>query len=590
MQQGAGNQAVSRWIKVGDANYPRRNESHARGASRLINDYTEVGEDLTEAREARLRALVAEDARTSAGSFAALSEILDVQTSDGVEAAVDWAAAAKGFRSGLVFVSSYGQREKAFDRVRTNPDVFVIVAGLRPANVPGDVKKRLLAAQNAEALAIVLGMIRRRSGMAELNEPPADRPGRTIWQTTQERGDMHDVRPALAIEPTLSVVVKLGKWEGWSDAAEILNYYKGYENRVFFTTGPMEAFSPHERERDRKANIEARRATTILESAIDRGGDATRTAIKQVTTGADPISPQEKEDYLKDLRAAHWDANPPPMVLVNFRDSGHARSEIRQLSHPELDTGTEGLQQLLAAVEARGFLAVPAGKIDDEELKKCPNLLEYWKFPSCQERPGQPRRLREYRLMRFIAEEYAGRVFALAMRSGGTDALVYAGIPTISLDIKLDKQDRAKVVAAGLATDPGGGRELSYPYGHGGSWKRAAKRVTMFPAVFHQVFMGTLRDDTGKEGTEWKGKIADKDLETIGEALDVFAAGVPEPQKARMVERLEASEAAKTVEAVLADVPALDEEPPEKEIVVAAVEAKRVLSYAAALTGNKAKK
>ena len=64
---------------------------------------------------------------------------------------------------------------------------------------------------------------------------------------------------------------------------------------------------------------------------------------------------------------------------------GTIQAPGREPSHPEFDSGTAGFLQLLELVESRGYVPVPMGMPPEAtSYVKGPNLIEYWRWPSCQ--------------------------------------------------------------------------------------------------------------------------------------------------------------------------------------------------------------
>jgi hypothetical protein len=189
-----------------------------------------------------------------------------------------------------------------------------------------------------------------------------------------------------------------------------------------------------------------------------------------------------------------------------------------------ISTGPQWLARAHRATRFRPPARSPdpaLGHRSDLALDAKTSLLEYWKWPCCQEVPGRPRRLREYRLLYFIAQKFGAKVAAIALRSGSTDALSYCGISLISIDLALERANRKEAIAKGLVCVRDDG-ELFYPCGHPGSWRRAIKRLLIVPKVFHQAYITHLRDDNGAINPDWPGAFHPDDLAAIEQAYDLY--------------------------------------------------------------------
>lgn len=339
-----------------------------------------------------------------------------------------------------------------------------------------------------------------------------------VRQVPQERGDMHDVRVALALDPKLYVVVAVADSRQLTDAAIIIEYYRGFGSRVALTCGGgLGVYGPKTRS--------ASSTTEILFRAA-QGGDISG-VLQQQTTGDAHVTYQAQYDTV--LNSLHFPAEEPgtPYALINFRVSGHGVTGTRTPSHPELDTGTTGFAQIWNAAKNRGYWPVPVGSVRPDALAECrvpggstfdaakhPNLIDYFKrvgpVATAAVAANLSKRQIEYGIFGRMADKFPG-TRAIGMRSGGLDAIAYAGIPAISVDLATEY-------------DPGVGG-LDEAHGHASSWKRAAKKELILPGRFHQVFMTALRPLGNLANADWKGTLSDQDVTRIGTALITFFGG-----------------------------------------------------------------
>lgn len=326
-----------------------------------------------------------------------------------------------------------------------------------------------------------------------------------IAQTPQMRGDMHDVLPALALDPKLKVALCVTTPTGYADADIILNYYSSYRGRVVvcpFTGSELGTLGG----KCKKIG----EATEVLVQAVQKDPVNARKTITGETTGYP--TEEDNEGYARVCAQLGFQRG-IPYLIINYRDSGHKPGKHRDKSHPELDTGTDGFQQMMQCADELGFVPVPMGLPPGmtRSTWKGPHLIEYWSFDCCKETRTRNKRQTEYGLLRYLAEHFSIR--ALAMRSGGTDAMVYAGIETISLDLassgKSDKElETAKI---GSRYHEGGNR----------SWMRAAVRDLIMPGKFHQGFFEEPRPDEGKNG-DWGGAFSERDVHHIAQTIHFF--------------------------------------------------------------------
>ena len=354
-----------------------------------------------------------------------------------------------------------------------------------------------------------------------------------VVQVPQERGDMHDIRAAMALDPRLYVAVKVDDSRRLADAAVIIEYYLGYGSRVMLLCGkPLDGYSG-----------KARAASSVTEILFRAARNRNIAPDLQAATTGDAHTTYaaQYDQVLKDLHFT-WnsEANRPedlPYALINFRVSGHGVAAPRAPSHPELDTGTSGFRQIWNDAKNRGYWPVPVGDVPPAALLGCivpggsqfdgakhPSLINYFRHvqpvltaatpaagPTGPTRPTLSRRQIEYGIFGRIAA-LIPKARAIGMRSGGLDAIAYSGIPVLSIDI------------APSATDPQTAR-LDPAHGNTGSWKRAAKKELILPGRFHQVFMSALRDVRGIGDPGWAGTLSGEDVARVGSALVTFFGG-----------------------------------------------------------------
>jgi hypothetical protein len=342
---------------------------------------------------------------------------------------------------------------------------------------------------------------------------------KVMAQTPQQRGDMHDARPAMAIDPSLKIAVCFAKAGTRTDVMEILKYYAGFESRVVLTkadAGAVQGLS-----NGRGCSITY--ATQRLVVAATEKPSATRQVIRDQTTGG--LGQAREEVYIADLEH-HGFQRGVPYCIINYRDSGHNPGKGREPSHPEMDTGEMGFVQLCELARTRGFVPVPMGEPPGSEVWEA-NLIKYWGWKSCQASDGVNKRQAEYGVLRVLAERF--NVRALCMRSGATDAMVYAGIETLSLDIASEGASEGEQQQAAL--------DGEYKAGPRRSWRRAAMRDLIFPGTFHQGFLNAPRSDDAEPKKGWKGALSNFDLGLIDKAMDVFF-GTGSAQKQGVTQRV----------------------------------------------------
>lgn len=329
-----------------------------------------------------------------------------------------------------------------------------------------------------------------------------------VLQSPVARGDMHDIRALLALDPQFRVLIchHDDRYDGDKDT--IVDYYQGLAN---FTTRVAVI---EESLTDVKAaaipGIGASSTTAILQwmqgqAVFAAGGahgpgaarDAARRAaaatfvtnLGVATAGVEHDA--DLADHFSDLYL-HGFNTTDHYVLLNYRESGHVHGH-RPPSHPELDTGAEGIWQLIDAVYRKGFVPVPMVALPGNVAWPGPSLIGYYNWPSCAANVRRNKRQAEYGLLRAL-KRYNANVRYLGMRSGSTDAVSFVGIPVIAPDV-LDDDD------AGLVGN-----------------SRARRRERFLPDIYRQLNLSVRdTDDPGIAG--WIGTFSDQDMTHIRDAL-----------------------------------------------------------------------
>lgn len=405
-----------------------------------------------------------------------------------------------------------------------------------------------------------------------------DSHGPAILQSWRARGDMYHVGAVLNLFPQLRVILydlpgadeirttahvgrEHERAERWEQASMIADYY-GQPDRVFYTRADgVSAKASKGHAYDFKTAVDGGAGAEELQGLfIDVGGCTTILGLdlagaraagtydtrKQELAAAVAPAPRDGENRadaaeIQTYLANHGWADGTKYVILNFRDSGHAyiQKKIAQAqpgdrqgvidgydpvrdqiggNHPDLDTGTEGIQQLATLVRRRGFTPVfmgeePAGAAE-------PHLIRYWGFehdhgePPARKKLCRGGRAAEAFFIRTLAETYDVRL--LSMRSGVTDQLAFLGIPTISIDV--DNFHQAAVPE--LSDTPGyqlGDDETAH------SWARGTKLEAGLERDYGRVFLSEQRelDDFDGHG-KWRGEFSRNDLATIDDALGFY--------------------------------------------------------------------
>ncbi|MCH2193469.1 DUF4157 domain-containing protein [Kordia sp.] len=328
-----------------------------------------------------------------------------------------------------------------------------------------------------------------------------------IVQTTQQRGDKSHVLAAMHVDPTLQLVLCFdGNFKMASEGDGILETYSQLHNRVCVYQG-----SPNRVSGGTIRNLTY--STAILKHAAIADPLGTRKKVQHAMTGKlDSKTMEYYEQWSQDLGFVKSHKN--KYVIISHRDSGHKVPKGRTPSHPELDTGEYGFMDMILAVERMGFIPVPMGA-PALSYKKQPNMIKWWmKTPKGLKSMGKTKGQIEYGMVRFLAEQYGVRL--LAMRSGNTDAMAFAGMETIFIDMATEGLDPDEVAGAKLT-----GKEHE---AHNRSWRRAAMLETVVPGVFHQIFLQHPRLDKAfpDQDQEWNGSFAPSDVRLLEHALEFY--------------------------------------------------------------------
>ncbi len=182
-----------------------------------------------------------------------------------------------------------------------------------------------------------------------------------------------------------------------------------------------------------------------------------------------------------------------PYVLVNFRDSGHSAEG----NHPALDTGKEGMQQIVEAVHralSDNVQVVPIGgfpgNITAETWAPRPHLVEYWNWAVTRDRRSQ------LALLHYLNAN-CKIIGAIGMRSGVTDQFALAGIRTLSIDITPYQNHR----------DPQNDDMQKHP---SKGWDRGMKMENAFGPDYGRVFLSDARNgDDQKNPAGWNGRFSE---------------------------------------------------------------------------------
>ena len=344
-----------------------------------------------------------------------------------------------------------------------------------------------------------------------------------VIQTAQQRGDKAHVLPALAIDKTMRLVLCFeSNFQMVSEGDLILEAYTPVRDQVCVYYGSPNAVA------GAGGTKSLTHSTLTLQDRALKDPLSTREKIKTATTGEmTELDMQLYEQWAQDIGFVRSHRN--KYVIISHRDSGHKVPEGRIASHPEMDTGEAGFAQMIHIVGSAGFIPVPMGEPAGDWGGI--NMVKWWlKTPKGFK--GKTKGQIEYGMIRFLAEQYGVRL--LAMRSGNTDAMAFAGMETIFIDMATEGAPAEEIVGASLSG------EAHKP--HNRSWRRAAMLETILPGVFHQVFIQRPRKDKAfpHQDQPWDGSFEKEDVTNLEIALRTFF-GEAGRERYNVVERSETS-------------------------------------------------
>lgn len=326
----------------------------------------------------------------------------------------------------------------------------------------------------------------------------------TVKVGASHTGDMYHVQAARGLYPALKVllwdIVETDGDDSLKTGLDMAAYFGGTDVVYYVVDRPnwvkrndsiaevMEGLTSGEF--TGRALTNEGGATTIILKGIQGSSDQ-GTSLGSIKEAVAPIG--EKGDAFKrDLDKAEFRKG-TSYVLVNFRSSGHTREGG---THPELDTGEEGWEQLDYAVSRMGHRSVPMGEYNPWDAT--PNLVEYYTWDSCKGDRGA-----QAGLLRYLNENYTV-TGAIGMRSGVMDMLAFAGIPIISIDISPYTREGPKKT----------------PGGKSGGWERGLKLEEALGSTYGRAFIHDERTDESTRDLEhWAGEFSEPDIEAITSAL-----------------------------------------------------------------------
>ncbi|MDF2718059.1 MAG: hypothetical protein K0R28_4984 [Paenibacillus sp.] len=405
--------------------------------------------------------------------------------------------------------------------------------------------------------------------------------GPFIVQNVMARGDMYHVKAVLGLFPGLKVVLtgvpasesaldkksdkEIAAAKLWNQACDMARYYNA-EERVFYTGEKVkeqsaselkvfEAFQKGEAV-DKGLKISVGGCSSLIGMYMTdarKGGKETES--RNSLAAAVAPSPNDKE--LKDDKRASEEEmiealmemgfqEGPEYAIINFRNSGHKtqerklkdaplpvhkkkvyekydpRSESKEGNHPELDTGTVGVEQLAAIAVDKGMIPVFMGEEPASAANQQPNLIKYWEREFKGKRLCRGGREAEAFFLRVLANRF--NVKAISMRSGVTDQMAFVGIPVLSIDTDTYHQPIAPFEKSGL--------EVSDMIAN--SWAREGKFEAAFGRAYGRAFLQEGRklkhsaeggenqlDEEYADG-KWKGEFAKHDLANINDAVEFY--------------------------------------------------------------------
>ncbi|MFT3768558.1 MAG: hypothetical protein QM820_24190 [Minicystis sp.] len=370
-------------------------------------------------------------------------------------------------------------------------------------------------------------------------------PERTLVIRAQNSGDMYHMRAAMVADPTSCLLI----WGVTPDTrrqaqqmVELHDDLMAAGQRVYYTDAPTLPVGFHRSETAATREIEQHFAGHTLFGALDEfdqaldeeHGTAEQRELKQriavlkpllgrkggtpqyealMRIGRDEVaasfarryaaySEEEAKDFQRDLSTRGRFASGRRYVLVNYRATGHS---LRPGANaPALDTGTQGMRQIMGAVTralGEGVTVVPAGE-EPAEMKDEPNLLNYWSWPSA------PTRRKQLSLLGYLRDHF-NVVGAIGMRSGVMDQIAFAGIPIISIDISPHRLDGP---LPNMKPSKG--------------WDRGLKLEDVYGRAYGRVFIKHPREqDTEKKIDGWEGRFHREDEEAITDSIGFYFGG-----------------------------------------------------------------
>jgi hypothetical protein len=365
---------------------------------------------------------------------------------------------------------------------------------------------------------------------------------KTLVMRAQNTGDMYQVKGAMAANPGFNLLIWNVCNTTRKQAQEVVDLVSDLtsnpllDHRVYYVC---------ENSMPDTLNLTETRATEMIESHLSRKTNAIfgliqklekvfgiehkeffaecRRALKQINSenkialhlndyyrrlqilslaqNYAPYTSEEGEAFERDLIKLGKFVKGKRYVIVNFRATGH--SSRPGANAPALDTGLAGMRQLIRAVKlALGddVVIVPMGE-EPKELADCPNLLNYWRWPSAGTRRMQAA------LLKYLNDHF-DVIGVIGMRSGVMDQLVISGFRIISIDISPHKYD-AETGFPDLSTSKG--------------WDRGEKLERGYGDRYGRVYLKQKRKDEKTRNLEnWEGEFDTRDMLTIEDAISHY--------------------------------------------------------------------
>lgn len=315
-------------------------------------------------------------------------------------------------------------------------------------------------------------------------------------------GDMYHLKAAKAIFPDLNTMicdVNAVDNHATVNSAFIIGNYMNDLPKTYYTNSrkPTEpAPTTEELQGVAPPNIawrkwvEEGKVTSLIMYGSMNSANADPNVRDLIKEGTAPIGGVADETAFNQALISHNFRKDTSYVLVNFRGSGHLGG-----AHPALDTGPQGYNQIINAVQTRFPAAqvVPMGEILPAGIFLA-NLVNYWTWPCCT---GD--RKKQAGLLRYLNENFT-ILGAVGMRSGIMDMLAFAGIPVISIDISPEKP---------------GGTSLG--------WERGSKLERVLGPRYGRSFIKQSRQaEQGITPEGWAGQFQEADMATIGASIGTY--------------------------------------------------------------------